>query len=350
MKQFLSLQYLRAAAALGVVLFHFTHQKPLTDEAAGVFERGQFGVDLFFVLSGFIMQMSTSGREMAPAAFLGRRIARVAPLYWAATLAAAMIATDPALSFGLHADGRTLLSSLLFIPDWSPKTPGVIAPLLTVGWTLNLEMAFYALFALGLFLPVRLRLPLVGGVLAALGLAGLWIDTGNPAIEAYTNSAVIEFAYGMALARFHESGALKGEGGEFLIAGGLGLALLVPFDLGWRGLTFGPAAAAIVAGFVLLDGKLVRRPVKAAKLLGDASYSLYLTHGMALASMALLLRKLGVEGPLAAIIAAEVAVASLAAVVIYFAIERPLTRAARRLADGRMAPSARERRIFAGAG
>lgn len=350
MKQFLSLQYLRAAAALGVVLFHFTHQSRLPAEAAGLFERGQFGVDLFFVLSGFIMQASTSGTKIAPGAFLCRRLARVAPLYWLATLAAAMVATDPSLAFGLQANARTLLSSLLFIPDWSPKTPGVIAPLLTVGWTLNLEMAFYGLFAIGLSLPVRLRLPLIEGALVALGLGGLWIESGNPAIEAYTNSAIIEFAYGMALAHFHDSGALKGEGGGFLIAGGLGLALLVPFDLEWRGLTFGPAAAAIVAGFVLLDEKFARRPIKEAKVLGDASYSLYLTHGMMLASMAFLLRKLGVDGPLAAIIAAEVAVASLAAIAIYFAIERPLTRMAQRLADGKMAPSARDHRIFASAG
>lgn len=325
LKQFLSLQYLRAAAALGVVVFHFTHQA-FSPDAARLFERGQFGVDLFFVLSGCIMWTSTAERETTPASFLARRIARVVPLYWLATIGAAVVTTEPAFRFGLAVDPATLASSLLFIPDWSPKADGVVAPILAVGWTLNLEMAFYALFAAGLLLRPALRLPAIGGCLVAASILGLFVETRSPAIEAYTNSAVVEFAFGMALGRFYQIGALRGEGGGALIAAGVALALLAPFDLDWRGFTFGPAAAAIVAGFILLEERLAAKPARTASSLGDASYSLYLTHTMALAVMTFAIGRFGVAGDGAILVAIEVIVASLAAVMVYRLIERPLTR------------------------
>jgi exopolysaccharide production protein ExoZ len=339
LKQFVSLQYLRALAALGVVVFHFTHQGLLPPEAAALFERGQFGVDLFFVLSGFIMWTTTIDRAAGPAAFLGRRIARVAPLYWALTLMAAFVATEPSLALGFSSDAATLLTSLLFIPAWSPKSPEMVAPLLTVGWTLNLEMAFYALFAGGLLLRASVRLPALCGVLAAASLAGLFVTSQNPAIEAYTNSAMIEFAYGAALAHFHRAGALRSGGGAALIAAGVALALVAPFDLDWRGFTFGLAAAAILAGFVLLEEKLAQRPIRLAKLVGDASYSLYLTHGMALAGMAVLVRRIGAPVPAPLLIFAEIVFATIIAVFIYCYVERPLTRLTQGLTLPRAAPA-----------
>lgn len=345
MQQFVSLQYLRALAALGVVIFHFTHQGLLEPGTAALFERGQFGVDLFFVLSGFIMWTTTIDRAASPAGFFGRRVARVAPLYWALTLMAALVATEPALAFGFSSDAGTLLTSLLFIPAWSPKSPEMVAPLLTVGWTLNLEMAFYALFAGGLLLRPSARLPALCGALAAASLAGLFVTSQNPAIEAYTNSAMIEFAYGAALAHFHREGALRGGGGAALIAAGVALALVAPFDLDWRGFTFGPAAAAILAGFVLLEEKLAHRPNRLAKLVGDASYSLYLTHGMALAGMAVLVRRIGVTFPAPLLILAEIVIATIVAIFIYRYVEQPLTRAAQGLTP-RRAATAPLRAIF----
>ncbi len=275
-------------------------------------------------------------RAASPADFFARRVARVGPLYWALTLMAAFVTTEPALALGLSSDAATLLTSLLFIPAWSPNSPEMVAPLLTVGWTLNLEMAFYALFAGGLFLRASVRLLSLCGALAAASLAGLFVTSQNPAIEAYTNSAMIEFAYGAALAHFHRAGALRG-GGAALIAVGAALALVAPFNLDWRGFTFGPAAAAILAGFILLEEKLAQRPVRLAKLVGDASYSLYLTHGMALAGMAVLVRRIGAPVPTPLLILAEIVIATIAAVFVYRFVEQPLTRAAQRLSLQRAA-------------
>lgn len=345
MKQFVSLQYLRALAALGVVVFHFTHQGRLSPETAALFERGQFGVDLFFVLSGFIMWTTTIDRAAGPADFFTRRVARVAPLYWALTLVAAFVATEPALRLGFSSDAGTLLTSLLFVPAWSAKSPDMVAPLLTVGWTLNLEMAFYALFAAGLLLRASVRLAALCGALAALSLAGLLVSSQNPAIEAYTNSAMIEFAYGAALAHFYREGALRGGGGVALIAAGVALALVAPFDLDWRGFTFGPAAAAILAGFVLLEERLAKRPIRLAKLVGDASYSLYLTHGMTLAGMAAFVGRTALPVPEPLLILAEIVFATIVAIFIYRYVEQPLTRAAQRV-DRSRKPGAPASAIF----
>ncbi len=79
-KTVISIQYLRALACIAVVVFH------ATEDLGGVFNIGQTGVDLFFVISGFIMWSITEHRETAPGNFLLRRVVRIVPLYWLITL------------------------------------------------------------------------------------------------------------------------------------------------------------------------------------------------------------------------------------------------------------------------
>src|ERR1700712_2912253 len=88
------LQYLRAIAALMVVYFHAVLQvaklDPQYDTQMHLF--GETGVDIFFILSGFVMWLTTSGREISPTDFYKRRIKRIVPLYWLATLFSAAVA------------------------------------------------------------------------------------------------------------------------------------------------------------------------------------------------------------------------------------------------------------------
>ena len=99
------------------------------------------GVDLFFVISGFIMVYSSEdlfGARGAWRTFLTRRLVRIVPLYWLTTAI-----TIPLMS--LTVDWQSLLGSYFFIPYRAPSN--AIVPLHGVGWTLNLEMFFYVIFA-----------------------------------------------------------------------------------------------------------------------------------------------------------------------------------------------------------
>src|ERR1019366_7660876 len=108
---------------------------------------GQQGVDVFFVISGFIM-MQVSRRETRPLAFLRARAIRIIPLYWLVTLAWAMLH---------HATSwRDLLLSLAFVPHLAPA--GQESPVLMQGWTLVYDVSFYACFGAALVVPRRFLL------------------------------------------------------------------------------------------------------------------------------------------------------------------------------------------------
>jgi exopolysaccharide production protein ExoZ len=136
-----SIQALRAIAALLVFWGHAI--LTLNPKEAAEFPRlyGPFGVDLFFVISGFVMVYSSErlfGRPGAPIKFFARRLARIVPLYWAATAILVWFVVP-------YASTKAVLGSLFFVPHLP-----VEAPLLFVGWTLIFEMFFYVVFAIAL--------------------------------------------------------------------------------------------------------------------------------------------------------------------------------------------------------
>ena len=124
------------------------------------------GVDIFFVISGFIMVYASSrwfGSAQSPRVFLAHRIARIVPLYWATTmLYLAVVLFAPALLNSEYLAPGFVISSFLFIPAARPD--GLVQPLYSLGWTLNYEMFFYALFAIAIAFPRRRGVPaLIGG-------------------------------------------------------------------------------------------------------------------------------------------------------------------------------------------
>src|SRR5271166_3045280 len=157
----LSIQTLRALAALAVVAYHALQWD------RGGFDVGRAGVDVFFVISGFIMWRVTAGRDVPPRAFLWRRFTRVAPLYWLATLGVLAVALVwPAFLPEVRPGWRHLVLSLAFIPHLDPR--GLPFPTLPPGWTLDYEAVFYAIFAAALAGPRAWRGRLVVGALIAL--------------------------------------------------------------------------------------------------------------------------------------------------------------------------------------
>jgi exopolysaccharide production protein ExoZ len=318
-----SIQYLRAAAALGVVGFHACQWR------AGGFNVGRAGVDVFFVISGVIMWRVTAAREARPGQFLWRRITRVAPLYWVITLALAGVAALwPAFLPNVHPGARHLLLSFAFIPHLDPT--GLPFPLLPPGWTLNYEAVFYLVFAAALFAPRRRQAWIVCAALFLIVAAGLILN--DPVYILGANPLLWEFAAGLAVANLADISALPGRrGGWILIVAGL-TCLAVPAVLGWfselgRPFIWGVPAAAIVAGAIALEHHGAIPSWPAIGRLGDASYALYLIH---LPAQALVAHTLG-AGNSWVFIPAALAASIVAGLACHAWIETPLIRLARSL-------------------
>jgi exopolysaccharide production protein ExoZ len=240
MRKLRSIQILRAVAAIGVVIYHATHSR---------FTVGAAGVDLFFVISGFIMATIAPGR--APLAFLADRAWRIYPLYFVC-LAVALLTIPPAA-----ASCPAVSLTLLPLGCWSYLTPA---------WTLTYEIAFYALMALALWrreLPVWLTIPTV-----ALALA--FAPPGpnlNPLL-------LIEFLGGYFIAKLplNERAALP------LIALALAIFCVPKPDLIDRALWWGVPSGLLVYGALSLERRFIGKVADLFVALGDASYSIYLTN------------------------------------------------------------------------
>ena len=277
----LSIQYLRALAALSVVAFHACQWAKIP------FDIGSAGVDVFFVISGFIMWRTTSGAQARPVAFLRKRAIRIVPLYWIVTIGLVVSALAfPDRFRDVQPTPWHVFASLAFIQHLNPI--GLPFPILPVGWTLNYEAVFYLLFAGALLVPLRRRAMVLTLALACLTFAGFIYP---PAYIMLLNPLLLEFAAGMWLARFMEEGMTPGRhAGWMLFVGGLAsFALMqlmgVEWDL-WRPLFWGLPAFMLVAGLTAVeqDAGLRRVPVLAS--LGDASYAIYLVHTLAMGAFA----------------------------------------------------------------
>ncbi|MBU6268684.1 MAG: acyltransferase [Sphingomonadales bacterium] len=235
---------------------------------------GGFGVDLFFAISGFVMIVSTGRSIPAPATFLRRRVIRVAPLYWLATL----FTVGWYHVLGKPPQPGAVIHSLLFLPHAGPT--GRVAPVLDVGWTLNYEFAFYALFAAALGRTVTGTAARVTALLAALVAAGAVWNLPLP-LWAWARPIVLEFGAGIAVAllwrrHIHLSPTVRA---ALLLAG---LALAAMWDTGGpatgaqRVLTVGLGGALVLAAAVL--GPLALPAARLWRTGGDISYALYLCH------------------------------------------------------------------------
>ena len=319
---FLSIQYLRGLAAVGVLLFHASQRAGL---AFGV---GAAGVDVFFVISGFIMWTVSCRRAAGPGDFLMRRAGRIAPLYWVVTLVVVGLAVlRPSLFPNMRLTPGHVVQSLLFLPHRDPA--GVVAPVIVPGWTLNYEAFFYVVFAATLLLPLKRRSIALSAALGGMCLIGLFLPRGRwPAADVYTDPLILEFAAGVWLAKAAAAGRL-GRPPAALAAIAAGIAILVGAAVtevdvnGWARLLFwGLPALLIVWGALSLEGCSQMPKAAPLKALGDASYSLYLSHGLALSLAFKILDGRGLGG--LAAVALSVPFAVVCGFACYRLVEQPL--------------------------
>ncbi|WP_322103410.1 acyltransferase [Paraburkholderia sp. J41] len=294
MKRLDSIQALRAVAALLVMICHAATEVDAGASASAsnlwllVNAKGQFGVDIFFVVSGFVMMYIISGQRAGGAGattsatwFISERIVRVVPLYWVVTLLSVAIGlVVPALKHKSFVTLPYVLRSLAFLPSTNPAT-GAPEPVLGLGWTLNYEMFFYVVISVVLLLGIRRVYLALVAIFAALVAAGAWLHPETIVLKSWTHTIILEFMFGALFAQLRISGFRLGLPAQIVlfaagVAGWLftGLPIHGEFDL--RGLVWGPPAALIFAGVVL--GRREAAYPKLLLLIGDASYSLYLTH------------------------------------------------------------------------
>jgi exopolysaccharide production protein ExoZ len=319
----LSVQYARGVAAVSVLLFHAFNDANATGYPEQVL---QAGVDLFFVISGFIMWVTTFKSDLGPKAFLGKRVRRIVPLYWLFS-AIAVLTAALAPQLGKSTGAEPAIASFLFLPAVNPVTHKA-EPLLAPGWTLNHEMLFYLIFALALTLSSRQRrLIAVIGLNVALAAIG-WLTHGPLLVSFYTNPIILEFVFGVIIGWIYTGGykTSRRVSGVMVTASAL---TMVFFAAAWgqtvilRVALWGIPAAVIVLGLALAENAkpVARRP--SWKFLGDASYSIYIVHGVMLATLFSIVHHL--HAPDIVMIPLGVPIALIGGLIVYRYIERPMT-------------------------
>lgn len=315
MKPLLSAQYLRAVASIGVVAFHTGRATIL----------GQAGVDVFFVISGFIMWMVTI-KPIGPGKFLWHRVVRVVPLYWTATLIMAALRGSSA---------PDAIKSLLFWPH--RDAGGQVWPILVQGWTLNFEMFFYLVFAAVLMIPRRFQLPSLTLVLGSLSIVGIALQPHGAALHTYTSPLFLEFLAGVWLSEIVRRGKFPGfnVAVAMLVIGLIGfvISLRNPAPDLWRFVVWGGPSLLVVCGAISIELSRGMPTIGPLKLLGDGSYSIYLFHTFVFYAVLY-----AASSPLARlpapipVVAVSVTVTGTAVgIAAFYMIERPLTALLRRL-------------------
>lgn len=338
----LPMEGLRGAAVLLVFLQHYAVQAllfielgPVAGEVAALLRNfGTLGVELFFVLSGFLIYGTLLRRGPGFVPFMRRRAQRLYPAFlcvflpllaWQVARGASEIPSDPLLA------GLVILANLLFIP-------GVFAmdPIMTVAWSLSWEMAFY--LVLGLLVPgLRMRAwPRWARMAAILALAGIVTVLCDLAPDGAGGFAVplpmLPLLAGMLLFEL-EDGRGPAVPGALALAAGVGSLALGQY-VAWSPLTrdwMETLALAVLCSAALRGGNVAARVFSQQTLrwLGNMSYSFYLVHGVVLvASFRLAGWLVGGEWPsfiFWLIWVPVLAAGAVASLVLFVLVERPFS-------------------------
>jgi peptidoglycan/LPS O-acetylase OafA/YrhL len=285
------------------------------------------GVDVFFVISGFVITFGSVGKAPSSGAagdFVMRRLIRLWPTYalFTALMLLAMVIVPQTLTHPVIDPAHTA-ASFAFLP-WPEPGDGAYYPVLGQGWTLNYEMFFYVCFAATMFAPSRFRAGLLWAGGLALILAGLMWKLPQP-LQFYADPIVVEFLFGVALAVLYRRWNVRSSWAIWIAFAGFAtlgvLAVLLP-DM-HRAVKAGIPGALIVGG-VVFSGPLVERYFGCQPLatLGNASYALYLSHTFAVNALLAVWLRLGLDAPWVFTGLAFVASVGIS-LAVYFVLEKP---------------------------
>ena len=325
-----SIQFLRALAAMLVVIYHA--QQSFSERITPVsftnesyfFAFGAVGVHIFFVISGFIMIFTSKFEPCFDAkAFFRRRILRIYPIYW---ICAAMYLGGHAI-MGIPYDLgiREFLGAVLLVPDYSSK---IIGP----GWTLAYEVFFYICFGFFMIAGLNLGLVLLTLTFFITVALGVVLPFDNLLWNFATNSLLLEFLAGSAIGWLFVRDYLPQRGGVTVIIIAVALfaaGIAIGYDRFPSALMWGLPSVLLIAGSVMFESKRVLpKWIEKMGYFGDSSYALYLIHILLITVVLQLFIKLApsVDFPPAILALMLGAVALIVAEFIHHQIEKPLLR------------------------
>lgn len=287
-----SIQYLRGLAALAVVLFHASGAILVhyTVEQKNFYSWGEAGVDLFFIISGFIMVYITFNKDVGVADFLYKRFVRIYPIFYVyATIALIIFIISPDSINRSAAEPTKILPSYLLIPYTNYTN------LVLVAWTLVYEVHFYILFALSLLLMNKYRYIFTGFILSVISISSLF-KYESFYLHYISSPIILEFLLGMILYFLIYNRSDKNL--WFLIF----FFMMAIFALFFNGvvpvrvISYGAISFLLMFFVLLLE---IRGILKIDNIfsiflmkLGDSSYSLYLSHLFVIGAGVIILNKL----------------------------------------------------------
>jgi len=291
-----SVQYLRGIAALLVVLHHIGIKGRQYDILALPWLHiGYIGVDLFFIISGFIMCYTTDNKSISFRKFLGARITRIMPMYWLVTILALIIFIVKPELVNTSGGETSIWASFTLVPNGDKY-------LVNNGWTLSFEFFYYIIFACALIFTKTYKIQLISIMISLLAIVGLLINPENVYFKFMTNAVLLEFVLGMIA--FH---IIKHKLCPKIIAYvGIIISTLILVYENKYGLIDTPLGSVIYAGMpffmifigaVTLEDYFIRNKsifFKSIEELGNSSYSLYLIHPFVLSLGSIIAKHLGI--------------------------------------------------------
>ncbi|THJ35670.1 acyltransferase [Lampropedia aestuarii] len=310
------IECIRGIAALAVVLCHtryYVKDLPSGYIAEALFYPGAMGVDIFFIISGFIITHTTinsPGGTNSALSFITKRIIRVWPSYTLATLAFLIILYNGFSFFSTSENIKSFIKSIFFLPVDVSNSPFYFGMPFGIAWTLIFEFYFYSIFAISLLFGRFRYLALASWITVSLILIPLYrnnfsFDAFNqaasikyPYISVMTSPMVWEFIAGIIIALiYHSTIRIKSTVVLYnIVFLSFGLALWAfssglswnhgPANWGW------PLIILFLSLIFLIKEVDIKTPA-ALVWMGKISFSLYLTHMIVLTITQRLMTSLG---------------------------------------------------------
>lgn len=326
----ISIQYMRAIAALLIVFHHIAKKgEQYSTDPLYWFNVGGAGVDLFFIISGYVMCQTTFNRKTNIAGFMQARFIRIVPLYWVLTSAVLLVYLIMPEKVNSSGGVTSIFHSYSLLPSSSKY-------LIQNGWTLSYEFYFYIIFSFGLLFSGILKHLLPSLTLISLVLFGFYYGSEGVYFSFLTNPLLLEFVCGIVLFKFYR-GVQFNSGVSFLLLP-LAVILLVYVNLtggfAVRILDYGVPCLLFFVAMLNFEPAFQKfkadRLSRVAELLGDSSYSLYLIHPFMLVICAIIMAKLGLTNHIYFFIFVLLIGSVLGGCCCYLFLEKPLLKITRK--------------------
>ncbi len=346
-----AVQGLRAVAVLLVVWTHSIiaagyHSSPVQARFFNLKSFGACGLDIFFVISGFIVSLVAMRARQSPRIFLSRRVTRIFPLYWILTLVVVLEAQLGSYPIQWHR--VPWIPTVLLLPGWHYPVPPLI---LSLGWSLLFEIYFYLLLTVWMRWTPRHMVRNTSLFLAGMVAVGAAVGLHRPLLVIWSNPVAVEFVFGCIIAQIYmKLGAadvpptVRNQARRFgPLFAALGAAALVATIFtgygmaseassilaglsGWLRLgVWGVPSALLVLGAVLWSPAMQSLPARVLIFLGDASYSIYLCTNPARSMIEHFWRYFGRWGGDTGVLLCLLT-CIIIGIACYLAVERPLMR------------------------